>query len=103
MLVPTVATLLGIEKFDSNVFHLLIFDEGFFNIVLLILLLGFFVPLPWLVISGKVEAPFRPRLFEVHPTNSQFVPLPIMGFEYINDLPPSITVHLGLRLESWPT
>ena len=39
-----------------------------------------------------MEAPFRPRLSEVHPTNTQSTPLPIMGFEYINGLPP---IHCG--------
>ena len=43
--------------------------------------------------SGKVEAPFGPKSFEVHPTNSQSMPLPIMGFEYVNGLPP---IHNGL-------
>ena len=38
-------------------------------------------------------APFEPKCFEVHPTNSQSVPLPIMGFEYVNGLPP---IHNGL-------
>ena len=42
--------------------------------------------------SGKVEAPFEPKSFEIHPTNSQSVPSLIMGFEYINGLPP---VHYG--------
>ena len=42
--------------------------------------------------SGKVEAPFEPKSFEVHPTNSQSMPSLIMGFEYINGLPP---VHYG--------
>ena len=37
-------------------------------------------------------APFKPKSFDVHPTNSQCVPLPIMGFEYINGLPP---IHKG--------
>ena len=32
--------------------------------------------------SAKVEAPLRPKFFEVHPINLQSVPLPIMGFEY---------------------
>ena len=41
-----------------------------------------------MVLSGKVEVPFGPKSSEVHPTNSQFVPLPIMGFKYINSLPP---------------
>ena len=50
--------------------------------------LGYLVPLPWLVMSGKVVAPFKPRLFKVHLTNSQSIPLPIMGFKYINGLPP---------------
>ena len=54
--------------------------------------LGSFVPLQWLVMSGKGEAPFKPKSFEVHPTNSQSVPLPMMGFEYINGLPP---IHYG--------
>ena len=49
--------------------------------------LGSLVPFPWLVMSGKVVAPFKPRLFKVHLTNSQSVPLPIMGFKYINGLP----------------
>ena len=55
--------------------------------ILHILSLGSFVPLPWLVMSGKVKAPFRPRLSEVHLCNSQFVTLSMMGFEYINGLP----------------
>ena len=38
--------------------------------------------------SGKVEAPFGPKLSEVHPTNSQSMPLPMMSFEYVNGLPP---------------
>ena len=42
--------------------------------------------------SGKGEAPFRPKSSEVHPTNSQLVPLPVMGFENINGLPP---IHYG--------
>ena len=43
--------------------------------------------------SGKVEAPFGPKSSKVHPTNSQSMPLPIMGFEYVNGLPP---IHNGL-------
>ena len=45
--------------------------------------LGSLVPLPWLVMSGKVVVPFKPKLFKAHPTNSQS-----MGFKYINGLPP---------------
>ena len=37
-------------------------------------------------------APFGPKSFEVYPTNSHIVPLPIMGFKYINGLPP---IHKG--------
>ena len=39
-----------------------------------------------------MEAPFGPKFFEIHLTNSQSVPLPIMGSEYINGLPP---IHYG--------
>jgi len=39
-------------------------------------------------INGKVEAPFEPKSSKVHPTNSQSVSSPIMGFVYINSLPP---------------
>jgi len=60
--------------------------------ILHILLLGSFVPLPWLVMSGKVKAPFRLRLSKVHLSNSQSVTLSMMGFEYINGLPP---IHKG--------
>ena len=35
-----------------------------------------------------MEAPFGPKFSEIHPTNSQFVPLLIMDFEYIKSLPP---------------
>ena len=35
---------------------------------------------------------FGPKSFEVHPTNSQSVPLLMMGFEYVNNLPP---IHKG--------
>jgi len=37
-------------------------------------------------------APLGPKSFEVHPTNSQLVPLPMMGFEYVKGLPP---IHKG--------
>ena len=78
-------------------------NKGFFNMILNTLSLGSFVPLPWLVMSGKVKAPFRPRLSEVHLSNSQSVPLSMMGFEYINGLPLIYYVHLVPRLEQWPT
>ena len=37
-------------------------------------------------------APFKPKSLEVHPTNSQSVPLPMMGFEYVNGLS---SIHKG--------
>jgi len=37
-------------------------------------------------------AQFGPKSSRVHPTNSQSLPLPIMGFEYVNGLPP---IHYG--------
>ena len=35
------------------------------------------------------DALFGPKSSEVHPTNLQFVPLLMMGFKYVNDLPPT--------------
>ena len=32
--------------------------------------------------------PFGPKSSGVHPTNAQSVPLPIMGFKYVNSMPP---------------
>jgi len=46
---------------------------------------------PFTLIGDEWEdeyAPFRPKSFEVHPTNLQCVPLPMMGFKYVNGLPP---------------
>ena len=64
-----------------------------------------FVPIqPWLEMSGKVEAALGSRLFEIHPTNlqfvsllffffeEQFVSLPMMGFEYVKSLSP---IYMG--------
>ena len=78
----------GNRGFDSNMLHFLILIKAFFNIDLHTLSLGPFVPLPWLVMNGYVEVSFGPRLLEVHPTNSQSMSLPVMGFKYINSLPP---------------
>ena len=48
-----------------------------------------------------MKAPFRPKFFDVHPTNSQSVPSPIIGFEYVKSLLPIYYgVHLGPLLES---
>ena len=55
--------------------------------------LGSFVPFTSVGDEWEDEyAPFRPKSFEIHPTNSQSVPLPMMGFEYVNGLPP---IHKG--------
>ena len=51
--------------------------------------LGSFVP--FTPVGDEWEhkyVPFGPKSFDVDPTNSQFVPLPMMGFEYVNGLPP---------------
>ena len=40
------------------------------------------------------KALFGPKFFEVHPTNSQYVPLSMMVIEYVNGLPP---IHKGPR------
>ena len=55
--------------------------------------LGSFVP--FTLVGDKWEneyAPFKPKSFEVHPTNLQSMPLPMMGFKYVNGLPP---IHKG--------
>ena len=44
------------------------------------------VPIPNL--HGDEYSPFKPNYSRVNPTNSQSLPLPTMGFEYVNDLPP---------------
>ena len=36
---------------------------------------------------GDEYAPLGPKSFEIHPTNSQFVPLPMIGFGYVDGLP----------------
>ena len=71
--------------------------------VLHTLSLGSLSLFPWLEMSGKVEVPFGSKLFEVHPTNSQCVSLPMMSFEYINGLPTNpYVVYLGPRLKDDP-
>jgi len=51
--------------------------------------LGSFVPFTPVGDEWEDEyTPFRPKSFGVHPTNSQSMPLPMMGFEYVNCLPP---------------
>ena len=77
--------------FDFTMFHFLILIKTCL-ILFAKIFTWLFCPLPWLVMSGKVKAPFEPKSSEVHPTKSQSVPSPIMGFEYINGLPP---IHYG--------
>ena len=56
--------------------------------------LGSFVPFTSVGDEWEDEyAPFRSKSFEIHLTNSQSVPLLMMGFEYVNGLPP---IHKGL-------
>ena len=55
--------------------------------------LGSFVHFTPVVNEWEDEyALFGPKSFEVHPTNSQSMSLPMMGFEYVNGLPP---IHKG--------
>ena len=43
--------------------------------------------------SGKMRyASFGSKSFEIHPTNSQSMSLPMMGFEYVKGLP---LIHKG--------
>ena len=43
-----------------------------------------------------MEAPFELRLFEVHPMNSQFVPLSMMRFEYKNKIKRDKSINIFL-------
>ena len=55
--------------------------------------LGSFVPFTSVSDEWEDEyAPFRPKSFEVHPMSTLSMPLPMMGFEYINGLSP---IHKG--------
>ena len=47
---------------------------------------------PFIPIGDDEYASFGPKSFEVHPTNSQSVPLPMISFEYVNGLLP---IHKG--------
>ena len=69
VLASTVVTPLGIESLIQCV-PLLNPNKGLFNICLHTLHLVLYVPLLWLVMSGKVKAPLGSKSFEVHPTNS---------------------------------
>ena len=83
---------IGDREFDSNVFYFLIIIKAY-SIFVCTHFIWFFLSLsPRLVMSGKVEAPFGPKFSRIHLSNSQSMLLPIMGFEYINGLPP---IHYG--------
>ena len=80
------------REFDSNVFYFLILIK-----VCSILVCPHFTQLfcPFTSVYDKWEdkyTPFEPKSFKVHPTNSQSMPLPMMGFEYVNGLP---LIHKG--------
>ena len=75
------------REFDSNVFLFLILIKACL-ILFAHTFNWFFCPFAIVDDDWTVGALFRSRLSEVHPTNSCSVPLPMMGFEYINKLPP---------------
>ena len=75
------------REFDSNVFLFLILIKACL-ILFAHTFNWFFCPFAIVDDDWTVGALFRSRLSEVHPTNSCSVPLPMMGFEYIIDLPP---------------
>ena len=81
-LMPTMAIPLGIEKFDSNVFHCLILANAFLIWFLHILSLGSLsLCHDWRWVR-RWRLHLGPKLSEVHPTYSQSVSLHMIGFEY---------------------
>ena len=79
---------IGDREFDSNVSYFLILIKTC-SILVCTHFTWFFCP--FVSFGDKWEdeyTPFRPKYFEVYFTNSQCVPLPMMGFEYVNNLPP---------------
>ena len=82
----------GDREFDSNVSYFLILKKAC-SIFVCTHFIWFFCPFhPGYDEWEDVYAPFGPKSFGVYPTNSQSMPLPMMGFEYINGLPP---IHYG--------
>ena len=82
----------GDRKFDSNMSYFLILIK-ICSILVYIHFVWFFCPFTSVGDEWEDECtPFGPKSFEVHPTHSQCVLLPMMGFEYINGLPP---IHEG--------
>ena len=82
----------GDREFDSNVSYFLILIKAC-SIFVCTHFTWFFCP--FTLISNEWEdeyASFRPKSFKVHPINSQCVPLPMISFDYVNDLPP---IHKG--------
>ena len=87
------------RQLDSNVSYFLILIYLFAHTSL-----GSFFPFASVGDEWEDEyTPFGPNSFGVHPTNLQFVSLPMMGFEYFNGLPPIHSGPFRLMLESWPT
>ena len=78
----------GDREFDSNVSYFLILIKAC-SILVCTHFTWFFCPFASFGDKWEDEyAPFRPKSFEIYPTNSQCVLLPMMGFEYVNSLPP---------------
>ena len=82
----------GNREFYSNVSYFLILIKAC-SILVCTNFTWFFYPVTPVGDEWKDKyAPLEPKSFELHPTNSQSVPLPMMGFEYVNSLPP---IHKG--------
>ena len=76
-------------EFDSIVSYFLILIKAC-SILVCTHFTWFFYP--FIPIGDDEYASFGPKSFEVHPTNSQSVPLPMISFEYVNGLLP---IHKG--------
>ena len=80
------------RKFDSSVSYFSILIKAC-SYLFAHTSLGFFCP--FILVGDEWEDEytlFGLKSFEVHPTNSQYVSLPMIGFEYANDLP---LIHKG--------
>ena len=74
--------------FDSNVSYLLILIKAC-SVLVCTHFTWFFCPFTSVGNEWEDEyALFKSKSFKVHLTNIQCVSLPMMGFEYVNDLPP---------------
>ena len=83
----------GDSEFNSYVSYVLTLIKAH-SILFCTQIMWFFCPfyLGWWWVGRRWKAPFEPKSFEVHPTNSHCVPLPMIGFEYVDDLP---SIHEG--------